>query len=107
MCVIVVTRKPEGPKSNQEFIQDLQEVGLYLEKADINVTSEVLAPIIPKIPDVKIGPASFVGQNVSMQEAWDEIQLSKASDVVYGAKISGMYRDYVVNCPIVFLYLAF
>ena len=70
-CDTVLYRKPEGPKSTQEFIQDLQEVGLFVDEADINVTSEVLAPIIPKVPDVKIGPASFVGQNVSMQEAWD------------------------------------
>ena len=80
---------------NALTLQDLADVGLDVDDADIDATILGAESGIPIVGSANLGPTDFIGQDKSIEDCMEEMKASRATGEINGAKISGKYEDYV------------
>ena len=80
---------------NALTLQDLADVGLDVDDADIDATILGAESGIPIVGSATLGPTDFIGQDKSIEDCMEEMKASRATGEINGAKISGKYEDYV------------
>ena len=82
--------------SKAKFIQDLEEVGLFVEEGDINDTFFEVPALIPKAATpATSGLTAFVGKDMSMKDVMTQFKSAQDPGTVMLSRLQGTYETYV------------
>ena len=83
--------------SGAELVNQLADVGLFVEDSDLDINATEVAREAPTPHDSSsnIDVNSFIGKNLSIEDCLTELKVSRSTDSFEGAKIAGTYNDYM------------
>ena len=77
-----------------QFIQDMEDAGLFFDDTDINDSFLADEVLIPKVTP-GFGLTAFVGQDMSMKEVMTQFKSSQKATTVQASRIEGTYAGYI------------
>lgn len=96
--VLVTNPSPEKQlnlNSKAEFIQDLEDVGLFVEEGDINYSFLEVPALVPKaVVPAPFGLTSFVGKDMSMKDVMTQFKSSQDPGNIMLSRLEGKYETY-------------
>ena len=83
--------------SGAELVNQLADVGLFVEDSDLDINATEVAHEAPTSHDSSsnIDVNSFIGKNLSIEDCLTKLKVSRSTDSFEGVKIAGMYHDYM------------
>ena len=96
--VLVTNPPPEKQlnlNSKAEFIQDLEDVGLFVEEGDINDSFLEVPALVPKAAaPAPFDLTAFVGKDMSMKDVMTQFKSSQDPGNIMLSRLEGKYETY-------------
>ena len=94
-CVTNPPPDKTGNQSASKFVQDLEDVGLFVEEGDINDNFLEKEGLVPKVTTANLALTAFVGQDMAMKDVMTNYKLAKDPGTVQMSRLDGTYATYV------------